>query len=137
MSRAHPLVASARRALPKTPGRAGYLRLLESRLEALDGLRSGRGLSAGERDALAPSPLARRVLRPLEASWNDGDENLVRESLDTWHRRDRPPEADLAGRLLAVADQLAAMELRDQAIVFYLWELESMLHDLSPDPSSG
>jgi len=29
------------------------------------------------------------------------------------------------------------MELRDEAVVFYLWELESMLHDLVPAPPSG
>jgi hypothetical protein len=77
------------------------------------------------------------VLRRLEASWDDGDENLVRERLDTWQQSDLPREVDVAGRLLTVADQLGAMELRDEAVVFYLWELESMLHDLVPAPPSG
>jgi hypothetical protein len=68
--------------------------------------------------------LARRVLRPLEARWHDGDENLVRGFLDRWTSHDGP---ETARRLLEAAAELARIEARAAAWWFFLWEMESVL----------
>lgn len=76
------------------------------------------GTSARER------ALARRVLRPLEARWHDGDENLVRGTLDAW-QGPGPPRT--AARLLRAGAELARIDARAEAWWFFLWEMESVI----------
>jgi hypothetical protein len=69
----------------------------------------------------------RRFLRPLEGSWHDGDENLVRGFLDRWVRPGRDPRVAAARGLVEAADALARMAPRPETLWFYLWEMESLL----------
>jgi hypothetical protein len=83
-------------------------------------------------DALGLGPkdqaLARRVLRPLEARWHDGDENLVRGILDRWHAPDAAAGGmETAARLLQAGAELMRISARAEAWWFYLWEMESLL----------
>jgi hypothetical protein len=71
--------------------------------------------------------VARRALRPLEARWHDGDENLVRGFLDGWLPRDAPTAAVTAQRLLHAAAELSRIDARPEAWWFFLWEMESLL----------
>lgn len=120
----HPLVARVREALGKPGGlEEAYLELLEQRLAVLEASLTGAAWSE-PRGARA---LARRFLAPRIGSWHDGDENLVRERLDGWAQRGQTDFAHTARRLLAVADQLAAIEARPETLWFFLWELESLL----------
>ena len=74
--------------------------------------------------------LARGFLRPLEATWHDGDENLVRGYLDRWTGAgEQAPAA--ARALLEAAQALPAMGARAEALWFYLWEMESMLESIA------
>jgi hypothetical protein len=106
-----------------------YLELLELRLRALESLATGRRASL----ALTASNrvLSRRFLEPFEDTWDDGDENLVRGFLDRWLPSAAPPIAYRAARLLEAASQLARMDLRPGTLWFFLWEMESMLPDLT------
>jgi hypothetical protein len=103
-----------------------YLDLLDRRFAALEALTAGAAptdLGFTGRDRV----LARRVLRPLEAEWHDGDENLVRGFLDQWTRSGEDPRAGTAGRLLAAAEELRRIDARPEAWWFFLWEMESLL----------
>ena len=64
------------------------------------------------------------MLRPLEARWHDGDENLVRGTLDAWRA---PGEPGTAARLLRAGAELVRIAARAEAWWFYLWELESVI----------
>lgn len=75
--------------------------------------------------------LARRFLRPLEASWHDGDENLVRGYLDRWARAGEDAGPATARSLLAAADALGGSGAGPPTLWFYLWEMESMLESLA------
>jgi len=75
----------------------------------------------------AERALARRVLRPLEAQWHDGDENLVRGLLDRWVRPGEPFARTTARRLLEAAAELARIEAHAPAWWFFLWEMESVV----------
>jgi hypothetical protein len=77
-------------------------------------------LATGARDRA----LARRVLRPLEARWHDGDENLVRGTLDAWQAAGEPRTA---ARLLRAGAELLRIGARAEAWWFFLWEMESLV----------
>jgi hypothetical protein len=119
----HSLVARVREAVG-TPGplEEAYLELLGQRLAGLEACLTG----APWREPRGARVLARRFLALRVGSWHDGDENLVREQLDGW-TRGRTDWSHTARRLLAVADQLAAIEARPETVWFFLWELESLL----------
>lgn len=106
-----------------------YLDLLDRRLRALESLAAGQPANL----ALTPSnrTLARRFLEPLEGSWDDGDENLVRGFLDRWLPSAAPAVAHVAARLLEAASHLATLDLRPGTLWFFLWEMESMLAGLA------
>jgi hypothetical protein len=110
------------------PAAPDYLRLLERRLSALSERAREHTVT---RDALGLGPadraLARRFLRPLEGSWDDGDENLVRGYLDRWLRPGQDAGVATARSLLEAADGLASMDARPPALWFLLWAMESML----------
>jgi hypothetical protein len=71
--------------------------------------------------------LARRVLKPLEARWHDGDENLVRGMLDAWQAPGPAGAADTAARLLRAGAELLRISARAEAWWFFLWEMESLV----------
>ena len=105
-----------------------YAALLGRRFAALE--KAAQGAAVDTRDLAlgrAEHALARRVLRPLEARWHDGDENLVRGMLDRWVAKDAPPAATTAHRLLQAATELARIDARAEAWWFFLWEMESLL----------
>jgi hypothetical protein len=117
---------------PAPPRSADYLALLERRLAAL--AHRARGLPVSN-EALGTRArdraLARRFLRPLEATWHDGDENLVRGYLDRWSREGEDTGAATARSLLAAADELAGSGARAATLWFFLWEMESVLESLA------
>lgn len=127
-ARVHPLVTRVRRALGREASAHGaYLSLLARRLGALHAVAGGRAAPAGALGrGRADRALARRFLRPREASWDDGDENLVRGWLDRWERAGEGA-AGAARALMEAADALGAIESRPEVLWFFLWELESML----------
>ncbi len=102
--------------------------MLTRRFAALE--RAAQGAAVDARDLAlgrADRALARRVLRPLEARWHDGDENLVRGMLDRWVAKDAPAARTTAQRLLQAAAELARIDARAEAWWFFLWEMESLL----------
>ena len=103
--------------------------LLERRLVALERLARGEVDDAVLED-LAGSNLSRSFLAEREASWNDGDENLVRGELDRWAEDDADPSRDIAGRLIAAANHVGSIRARPETVWFLLWEMEGMLADL-------
>lgn len=115
------------RALPAPgPDRSPCLQLLDRRFAALEALAAGApvtDLGWTRRDRA----LARRVLRPLEAEWHDGDENLVRGFLDQWTSAGEDARVDTARRVLAAGAELLRIDARPQAWWFFLWEMESLL----------
>lgn len=124
----HPLTRAVAAALrrPRPVEAGAFLALLDSRLKALERVAGGaepeaRGL--GRRD----HSLARRFLRRFEATWDDGDENLVRGYLDRWTRDAEPPARALARSLVFAASELSRIEARPGTLFFFLWEMESML----------
>jgi len=106
-----------------------YLALLEERLRALARV-------AGE-DAPFPANLgsaesrrgARHLLDGLEGEWDDGDETLVRDELDSWGPGDR---REVARRLLRAAEILGHIDCRRGTVAFFLWEMESLLGEFAP-----
>lgn len=105
-----------------------YVALLDRRFAALSAAARGEpatrmavGLGRRER------ALARRVLRTLEARWHDGDENLVRGTLDAWLARGEATPVEAARRILAAGEELLRIHARAEAWWFYLWEMESLL----------
>jgi hypothetical protein len=121
----HPLVAAVARILPGGGRRAAFLELLERRLAALGEVSAGRG--AWPRSTRCDRALALRVLRPHEAAWDDGDENLVRGYLDRWRKPGEDPLAGAAASLLAAADEIGRLDARPGTLLFLLWEMDSML----------
>lgn len=116
------------RALPAPGSNASrtYLELLDRRFAALQAIAAGApaaDLGCTRRDRA----LARRVLRPLEAEWHDGDENLVRGFLDRWTGAGEDARVVTARRVVEAATALLRMEARAQAWWFFLWEMESLL----------
>lgn len=105
-----------------------YLDVLDLRLRALE------TLAAGQRANLALTSsnraLSRRFLKPLNGTWDDGDENLVRGFLDLWVRSGADPRQVAARSLLDAASALAKMQARPSTLWFFLWEMESMLPGL-------
>lgn len=104
------------------------MELLQRRFAALEAAALGErvdpaALGLGRRERA----LARRVLRRLEARWHDGDENLVRGTLDRWTAGGAAPAAETARRLLQAAAELARIDARPPAWWFFLWEMESLL----------
>jgi hypothetical protein len=79
--------------------------------------------------------LALRALARREASWHDGDENLVRGYLDRWGRDPGPRER--AGGLLEAAAALVAIDPPASALWFFLWEMESVLAGLFEADKGG
>jgi hypothetical protein len=120
---------------PRQQPRAdAYLALLATRLEALGTLARG---GAPDAATLGFTPKdrarARAFLKPREASWHDGDENLVRGYLDTWVRSTGDPRRAAASGLLAAADALSLMRPRPETLWCFLWHLESQLASLFGD----
>jgi hypothetical protein len=116
------------------PGADAYLALLADRLEALRTLVQGADPdAAAARFTAKDRALARAFLRPREATWHDGDENLVRGHLDTWVRGAADPRRAAAAGLLSAADALSAMRPRPETLWCFLWHLESQLASLFGD----
>jgi len=113
-----------------SPDQRRYLDLIDVRLDALADVAAGRraNLALGS----ANRALSRRFLEPLRESWDDGDENLVRGFLDRWVSAEADPVVARARALLDGASELARMSLRSATLWFFLWEMESMLPDLTP-----
>ncbi len=135
--RPHPLVAAVRKALvpPLGADATAYLVLLERRLGALVEVAAG-----GDVGVLADPgshALARRFLRPLVGTWDDGDENLVRGYLDRWVAAGADPVRAAARGLAEAAAALAAIESRPATLWFFLWELESVLSSFVADKPPG
>lgn len=108
--------------------------LLQARLAALVPLSSPAASPSDDLTlpaVLCPSGLARAALDALGTEWDDGDEAFVRERLDAWSRDETV--ADVATRLLAAADTLAKTQVRPATLIFFLWELESVLEGLSAE----
>jgi hypothetical protein len=130
----HALVAAVRRSLEQpAPLADRYLARLDRVLACLEQVAAGQpgeplssAIGAEEGDTLA-----RRFLKPLEGSWDDGDENLVRGYLDRWVREGEDAGAATARSLLAAADALAGSGARAPTLWFYLWEMESVLESLA------
>lgn len=86
------------------------------------------------REGAADHARARRFLAPLEGSWHDGDENLVRGFLDRWQGPEENGGLVRARGLLRAAGELAGIGPRPETLWFFLWEMESVLRDLAPGP---
>ena len=86
------------------------------------------------KESSAERARARRFLAPLEGSWNDGDENLVRGFLDGWQGAGDDGGVARARGLLRAAGELADMGPRPETLWFFLWEMESVLRDFAPGP---
>jgi hypothetical protein len=122
-----------RRALPAGGARVSgpFIDLLERRLLALEAIALGRAQTlVGE--VAADHARARRFLAPLEGTWHDGDENLVRGFLDRWQGPGEDGGVARARGLLHAAGELAGISPRPETLWFFLWEMESVLHDLAP-----
>jgi hypothetical protein len=120
-------------ALPGARARSAgpFLGLLARRLRALGAIAKGRGGDVPR--SAADRAIARRFLAPFEATWNDGDENLVRGFVDGWARPEEEPRVAEARGLCRAADALARMETRPETLWFFLWAMESVLAGLAPD----
>jgi hypothetical protein len=120
---------------PRQQPRAdAYLDLLDARLETLRAMAEGAAPdAAAARFTRRDRAVARAFLRPREATWHDGDENLVRGHLDTWVRGAQDPRRAAAAGLLGAADALAVMHPRPQTLWCFLWHLESQLASLFGD----
>jgi len=123
-----------RRALPAGRARVSrpFIKLLERRLLALEAIALGRAQTLGE--VAADHARARRFLAPLEGTWHDGDENLVRGFLDRWQGPGEDGGGARARGLLHAAGELAGISPRPETLWFFLWEMESVLRDLAPGP---
>jgi hypothetical protein len=124
----HPLIAAVRRAIgePLSATQSSYLELLDRRLRGLASAASG-GDPASFAAPRASRALARRFLRPLVGSWDDGDEEIVRGHLDRWLPAGDDPTRAVAAGLLAAAQELARIEARPETLWFFLWEMETVL----------
>ncbi len=80
----------------------------------------------------AERALARRFLKPFVGTWDDGDENLVRGTLDRWVRTGEDSARALARGLTDAARGLAEIEARPATLWFFLWEMESILLESLP-----
>jgi hypothetical protein len=127
----HALTAAVAKALPHPcpPAASSYLDLLDRRLAAVEAIADGSA-EAGFGEEPAARALARRFLSPLEGTWDDGDENLVRGYLDRWARPGEDPARETARRLTEAARALARIEARPSTFWYFLWQLESMLESL-------
>lgn len=113
---------------------AAYLELLPQRLAAVAAIaKGGAPDAAAARFSRADRAVARAFLRPREATWHDGDENLVRGHLDAWVRGADDRRRAAATGLLSAADALAVMRPRPETLWCYLWHLESQLAGLFGD----
>jgi hypothetical protein len=123
-----------RRALPAGRARASepFIDLLGRRLQALEAIAVGEALTMGER--AADRDRARRFLAPLEGTWHDGDENLVRGFLDRWQGPGEDGVAARARGLLLAARELAGIGPPPATLWFFLWEMESVLRGFAPGP---
>ncbi len=120
---------------PRRARAAGpLLDLLARRLLALAQVARGRSrpLPGGP----AERARWRRFLRPLEGTWHDGDENLVRGFLDRWVRPGQDPRVAAARGLVEAAESLARIAPRPETLWFYLWEMESLLSGLATGPGT-
>jgi hypothetical protein len=96
-------------------------------LHALSLLRAtGHGTPGALGLASADRARARAFLRPREASWNDGDDNLIRERLGSWKKGAETSQAR-AAVLLDTARFLAQMKPRPETLWCFLWHFESHL----------
>jgi CheY-like chemotaxis protein len=123
-----PLLERVRGILPEGPWAKRYLGLLERRLAALEAAAGGAPFPAellGEEALKA----AREVLSPLEGEWDDGDEAFVRGALGSWGPQDL---RGLASDLTRAASELSRAHTRRGALLFFLWEMESLLGTFLP-----
>lgn len=128
----HALTAAVAEALPHplSPATAAYLDLLDQRLAAIEAIADGPAEARFSEDPAARA-LARRFLRPIEGTWDDGDENLVRGYLDRWSRPGDDAVRETARRLAEAARALGRLEARPSTLWCFLWQLESMLESLT------
>lgn len=114
--------------MPASRWRERYASLLGRRFAALEASARGEAADVPALGLLKEDrALARRALRPLEARWHDGDENLVRGLLDRWMPPGETSRRVVAGRLLDAADELRRIDARPETWWFFLWEMESLL----------
>ena len=99
--------------------------LLGRRLLALEAIALGKAHTM--RESAADRALARRFLGPLEGTWHDGDENLVRGFLDRWQGPGVDGGVARARGLLRAASDLAGIGPPPATLWFFLWEMESVL----------
>ena len=121
-------------ALPAKRARVSrpFIELLGRRLAALEAIALGGAQTIGE--GALDHARARRFLAPLEGTWHDGDENLVRGFLDRWQGAGEDGAVARARGLLHAADELAGIGPRPETLWFFLWEMESVLRGLAPGP---
>jgi hypothetical protein len=130
------LTRAVARALGPDPGRGerAYLTLLDRRLSALAFVATGHPATS---DDLGLSPadmtLARRFLLPREATWHDGDENLVRGHVEA---SGSDSAALQARRILHTAELLARIAPRIETMWCFLWMMEAALPSLV-EPLTG
>jgi hypothetical protein len=123
-----------RRALPAGRARASgpFIDVLGRRLVALEAIALGKAQTM--RESAADRARARRFLAPLEGTWHDGDENLVRGFLDRWQGPGEDGGVARARGLLRAASELAGIGPPPATLWFFLWEMESVLRDFAPGP---
>jgi hypothetical protein len=135
-SPAHALTLAVARALGPAPGpvERSYVALLDRRLSALASVAGARPITAEELGLVAGDvALARTFLRPREASWHDGDENLVRGHVEAR----AGDSAVQARRLLDTADLLGRIAPRMETVWCFLWLMEAALPSLIEPPQGA
>ena len=115
-------------------GERAYLALLDRRLVALASVAAALPATLGDLGlSAADLAVARRFLRPREASWHDGDENLVRAHVEA---RGADSPARQARRLLDTADLIARIAPRVETVWCFLWLMEAALPSLVEPPDA-
>ena len=106
--------------------------LLDRRLSAVASVAAARSATADDLGLAArDAALARAFLRPREATWHDGDENLVRGHVEAGGT---DSAALQARRLLDTADLLARIAPRIETVWCFLWLMEAALPALVEPP---
>ena len=106
--------------------------MLDRRLSALASVAAAHPATADDLGLAArDATLARRFLRPREATWHDGDENLVRGHVEGGGTGSAALQAR---RLLDTAELLARIAPRVETVWCFLWMMEAALPSLIEPP---